>query len=579
MQSQQGKPGVFAIHRSEYPVHPSDFKLPKRMQAMSDSRQSKSRQGFRVKTLAAMMTLALAQVPGQAVYAEAPLALKEAVAAGVDARAKLVQEMVDSIFSFAEPGFQEIKTSEYITGILEENGFTIEHGVAGIPTAWTATWGEGGPLISLGSDIDGLLGLSQYPGSPTIKPMIPGAPGHGEGHNSGMPAMVAAALAAKEVMEANNIPGRIMLWPGVAEELLATKAFFVRDGLFKNVDATIFSHVGNSLGTGWGDSGNNGMVSVEYTFQGRTAHAAGAPWSGRSALDAVEIMNYAWNMRREHLPISQRSHYVITNGGGQPNVVPDVASVWYYFRDHDFESVRNLFEVGNTISEAAAMASETTVSRRILGYAAPNHGNKPMAEAAYKNIELVGMPVWSEDDLAFAEAVQRNTRTSFVPYVGGEGPRSPLNTEISPLSAPEEGGRPTGGGSDDIGDIMWTVPTITIRYPSNIPGTTGHHVTAAMAMATPIAHKGAVTGAKAVAMTVLDLMTTPELLAEARDYFENVQLKGMSYAPVLSAEDKPGIHLNKELMDQLRPEMSKFYYDPSKYSSYLEQLGIPYPPL
>jgi len=536
---------------------------------------------IRKKILASMVAAAILPLPFSEAFAEAPMELKQAVIAGVDARAKLVQEMVDSIFSFAEPGFQEFKTSEYITGILEANGFTIERGVAGIPTAWTATWGEGGPLISLGSDIDGLLGVSQKPGSPVIEPLIPGAPGHGEGHNSGMPAMVVAALATKDVMEANNIPGRIMLWPGVAEELLATKAFFVREGLFDNVDATIFSHVGNSLGTGYGTSSGNGMVSVEYTFRGRTAHAAGSPWSGRSALDGVEIMNYAWNMRREHLPISQRSHYVITNGGGQPNVVPDVASVWYYFRDHDFEAVRSLFETGNTIADAAAMASETTVTRRILGYAAPQHGNKPMAEAAQKNIEMVGMPVWSEDDLKFAEAVQRNTRASFVPYVsGGNDEReSALETEVSELSLPETGNRPTGGGSDDIGDIMWTVPTITIRFPSNIPGTIGHHVTAAMAMATPIAHKGAVAGGKAVGLTLLDLITTPELIAEAKDYFTNVQSNEMKYAPVLGPDDMPGIHLNKDLMDRLRPEMSKYYYDPSRYDSYLEQLGVPYPPI
>ncbi|MGA0806017.1 MAG: peptidase dimerization domain-containing protein, partial [Pseudohongiellaceae bacterium] len=416
---------------------------------MTNDRKHKHSIGHKKKFLAVFMAAAMLPLPFSAALAEAPPELKEALLAGVEARSKLVQEMVDSIFSFAEPGFQEIRTSEYITGILEANGFAIEHGIAGIPTAWTATWGEGGPLISLGSDIDGLLGLSQKPGVPTIEPIIPGAPGHGEGHNSGMPAMVVAALAAKDVMVANNIPGRIMVWPGVAEELLATKAFYVRDGVFDGVDATIFSHVSSSLGTSYGQSGGNGMVSVEYTFRGRTAHAAGAPWSGRSALDGVEIMNYAWNMRREHLPISQRSHYVISNGGGQPNVVPDVASVWYYFRDHDFEAIRELFETGNRIAEAAAMASDTTVTRRVLGYAAPQHGNKPMAEAAYKNIQMVGMPDWSEDDLAFARAVQSNTRASFVPYAGGgNGEReSPLETDISELSEPELITRPTGGGS------------------------------------------------------------------------------------------------------------------------------------
>lgn len=531
----------------------------------------------KTRLLSSLIVLALGSLTAATVQAQASLELKQVVAIGVDQRTKLVQEMVDSIFSFAEPGFQEVETSKYITGILEANGFVIERGIAGIPTAWTATWGSGSPLIALGSDIDGLLGLSQFPGTADIKPMVPGAPGHGEGHNSGMPMMVAAALALKEVMERDGIEGRLMLWPGVAEELLATKAFYVRDGVFDDVDATIFSHVGRNLGTGWGDSGNNGMVSVEYTFRGKTSHAAGAPWAGRSALDAVEVMNYAWNLRREHLPLTQRSHYIISNGGGQPNVVPDVASVWYYFREQDFQSVRNLFEIGNTISEAAAQATETTVTRRVLGYAAPNHGNRPMAEAAYENIKLTGLPAWSDADQQFAAMVQKGNRTSFVPYAGG-GDFEPLATEIPPLSTPETRGPSTGGGSDDIGDIMWSVPTITIQYPSNIPNTTGHHVTSAMAMATPIAHKGAVAGAKVVAMTVLDLLLSPTLLTDAKDYFQNVQLKGMSYDPVLTAEDKPAIHLNKELMDQMRPRMREFYYDPTKYGSYLEQLGITYPP-
>ncbi|MEX0741054.1 MAG: peptidase dimerization domain-containing protein [Pseudohongiella sp.] len=508
--------------------------------------------------------------------------LKESAMDLVDQRAKLVQEMVDSIFSFAEPGFQEFETSAYITNILEENGFEIVQGIAGIPTAWTATWknGDGGPKIGLGSDIDGLLGLSQIPGQPTIEPLVRGAPGHGEGHNSGMPAMVAAALSVKELMLEHDIEGELMLWPGVAEELLATKAFFVRDGIFDDVDANIFTHVSRSLSTSWGPSGGNGMVSVEYSFEGSTSHAAGAPWAGRSALDAVEIMNISWNMRREHLPLTQRSHYVITNGGGQPNIVPGEASVWYFFRDTTFEGIRNLFEIGNTISEAAAMASGTEVTRRVLGYAAPQHGNRPMAEAAHKNFMIVGHPKWSEDDIAFANAIKRETTTSFVPYMnrGTDEDEELLATDIEPLRDPLPPGSARGGGSDDIGDIMWNVPTITIRYPSNVPYTTGHHVTAAMAMATPIAHKGAVAGAKAVALTTLDLLTDPSLVAAARDYFENEQLQGMSYDPVLTEDDMPGIHLNKEIMDQMRPLMREFYYDPSRYDSYLEQLGIEYPP-
>lgn len=522
--------------------------------------------------LAVGLGIALAAQAAESVPASAQL--KQEVAAGVDKRAKLVQEMVDSIFSFAEPGFQEFKTSEYITGILKSNGFTIKTGVSGIPTAWTATWGTEGPLIAVGSDIDALLGLSQMPGTSEVKPMVEGAPGHGEGHNSGMPVMVAAAISAKEVMQKHGIKGRIMVWPGVAEELLATKAFYVRDGVFKDVDANIFSHVGRDLGTSWGPAGNTGLVSVEYTFHGRSSHAGAAPWNGRSALDGVELMNIAWNMRREHLPLTQRSHYVITNGGGQPNVVPDVASVWYYFREGDFTSIRNLFSLGNTIAEAAAMGTETKVTRRLQGYAAPNYANKPIAEAAYENMKTVGMPKWSADDQAFAKAVQEANVTSFLRKAA-----EPLATEVAPLTTPEIARQRAVGGSDDIGDIMWNVPTIVVRFPSNIPNTIGHHVTAAMPMATPIAHKGAVTGAKVVAMTVLDLMTDPALLASAKDYFNNVQLKEAKYDPVLTAQDTPAIHLNKDLMERMRPQMTKFYYNPKKYGTYLEQLGIAYPNL
>ncbi len=520
----------------------------------------------RARTLKAVLLAAALTAPGALAHAEPTEAMRAAALAKVDANAKLAQEMVDQVFSYAEPGFQEFKTSEYLTGVLEKNGFKIQRGVAGIPTAWTATWGEGGPLIALGSDIDGLLGLSQYPGKPAITPMVEGAPGHGEGHNSGMPMMIVAALAAKDVMEKNKIPGRIMLWPGVAEELLATKAFYVRAGLFKDVDASIFAHVSRDFSTGWGPAGNNGMVSVEYNFKGKTAHAAGQPWDGRSALDGVEVMNVAWNMRREHLPLTQRSHYVITDGGGQPNIVPGTATVWYYFREQNFKSIRDLYELGNKISEAAAMATDTTVSHRVLGYAAPNYGNKPLAEAAYANIKRVGMPQWSEADKAFAKAVQTTNKLK----------GDPLPTEVGKLTTPDDRSG-FGGGSDDIGDIMWTVPTITIRYPSNIPGAIGHNVTSAMAMATPIAHKGVVQGAKAVALTVLDIATTPQLVADAKAYFNDVQLKDQKYDPVLQPSDQPAIWLNAETMQRLRPKMEPYYYNSKKYKTYLDQLGIAYP--
>ena len=230
--------------------------------------------------------------------------LKQEVVADVESKAKLTQEMVDQIFSFGELGFQEIETSKYLVNLLRKEGFTVQEGYAGIPTAWVATWGSGKPVISLGSDIDGIPQASQMPGVACRLPMVPGAPGHGEGHNSGQGVNITAALAVKRLMEREKLPGTIKIWPGVAEELVATKAYFVRAGLFNDVDVTLFSHVSSGFGTAWGQPDGNGLVSVEYTFKGISAHGAGAPWRGRSALDAVELMNVAWNFRRLGRPVS-----------------------------------------------------------------------------------------------------------------------------------------------------------------------------------------------------------------------------------------------------------------------------------
>lgn len=269
-------------------------------------------------------------------------AMKADLAGQIDGMKKQAQVMVDTVFSFGELGFQEFETSKYLTGILENAGFKVERGVAGIPTAFLATWGEGKPIIALGSDIDDIPQASQKPGVAYHDPMIEGAPGHGEGHNSGMPLNILAALAVKRVMEREHLKGTLMLWPGVAEELLGSKAYYVRAGLFKNVDAVLFCHVASNLTVSYGPMPGDGLVSVEYLFKGESAHAAGAPWRGRSALDAVELMDVGYNFRREHLRLATRVHNVITNGGDQPNVVPPTASVWYYFREADYEHIINL---------------------------------------------------------------------------------------------------------------------------------------------------------------------------------------------------------------------------------------------
>ena len=496
--------------------------------------------------------------------------LKRAAAEHVDSMAKLAQEAVDSVFSFGELGFQEVETSKYLTGVLEKNGFKVTRGVSGIPTAWVATFGSGKPVIALGSDIDGIPQSSQKPGVAYKDPIIEGAPGHGEGHNTGVPLNIVAAIAVKRIMERDKIPGTIMLWPGVAEELVASKAWFIRDGMFKDVDAVLFTHVAANLQTSWGAGGGNGLVSVEYNFEGETAHSAGAPWRGRSALDAVELMSIGWQYRREHLRLSQRSHSVITNGGDQPNVVPRNASIWFYFRENDQPHIQELWDIGNKMAEGAALMTNTTWTSRILGTAYPQHFNKTLAETMYANIQRVGLPEWSEADQALAKGLQKELGN---PRIEG------LATKLAELGKPVPIEENMGGGSDDIGDISWNVPTITLRYPANIPGLPGHNWSSGIASATPIAHKGVVAGAKAQAMTVLDLLTRPEILKSAWDYFNNVQTKDVKYIPFIKKDTPPPTHLNTQILEKYREQMRKYYYDPSKYPTYLDQLGITYPTL
>jgi aminobenzoyl-glutamate utilization protein B len=539
--------------------------------------------------LIAVLAVAVSAVP----QAQRPAPATPAPAAPVDPRVEklkalldadvsspamydLGQQMNDMIFSFGEIGFQEVETQRYLGKLLRDHGFAVEDGVAGIPTAWVAKWGSGRPVIAFGSDIDGIPQGSQKPGVAYHDPLVEGAPGHGEGHNSGTPLNIVAALAVKKVMEREKLPGTLMIWPGVAEELLGTKAHFVRAGLFKDVDVVLYNHIGSNLGTSWGDGGGSGLVSVEYNFEGETAHSAAAPWRGRSALDAVELMNVGWNYRREHLRLSQRTHYVVTNGGDQPNVVPRNAGVWYYFRETDYESIKNMWDIGDKMAQGAALMTNTKWTSRVLGTAWPRHTNRTLAETMHANITRVGLPQWSEADIALAKATQRMMNS---PEVGlATGPIGPLRGRERIPDAEK-----LGGPSDDIGDITWNVPTVSLSYPANFQAGPGHHWANAIPMATPIAHKGVNAGARVQALTALDLVLRPDLVSQARDYFENVQLKQRKYASFLRPQDQPAIWLNKTTMDRYRPAMRKYYFDPAKYKTYMDQMkaefGIVYPTL
>ena len=495
---------------------------------------------------------------------------KSELAEAIDGRRKFTANIVDQIFSFAELGFQEFETSAYLVELLREHGFTVEEGVAGIPTAWVATWGSGRPKISLGTDIDNIPKASQTPGVACYLPLVEGAPGHGEGHNSGMAVQITAALAVKELMEREGLQGTIQIWPGVAEELVATKAYYVREGMFEDVDIVLYAHVGNNLSTSWGMTPGTGLISAMFTFEGSAAHAGGAPWRGRSAADAANLMEVGWNFRREHLRTQHRSHSVIYDGGDQPNVVPSKASIWFYFREKNYPQIRDLFAIGDSIAQGAAMMSGTVLDDvRIIGSAWPGHFNQVIAEAMYENIQQVGLPQWTENDQRFAQATQRE--------VGAF--ESGLATELSILRPALTEAQRTAGFADDIGDISWNVPTATLSFPSNIPDLPGHHWANAMAMATPIAHKGATQGAMAQAMTLLDFMVQPELVDQAWDYFDNIQNREIQYTPFIRPSDQPATEMNAEIMEDFREEMREYYYDSDRYDSYLDQLGVSYPRL
>ncbi len=496
--------------------------------------------------------------------------LKDEVLEMVQADAKMVQEIVDMLFSFGELGMQEFETQRYLTGILEDHGFEIEVGVAGMPSAWTARWsnGRGEPVIALGSDVDGIPQSNQKPGVAYRDPILSMAPGHGEGHNSGQAVNIVAALNVKELMEREGIDGTLLIWPGVAEEQLGSKAYFVRDGVFDGVDVNLFTHVSSNFSMTWGHTAGNALVSAQFRFQGETAHSAGSPWRGRSALDAVMLMAQAWEFKREHLRPPQRSHYIIVEGGDQPNVVPQFATIWFFLREVDYERVTQMYDAAKLMAEGAALMTGTQIDTIMtIGSAWNRHFNRPVAEVSYANIERVGLPEWSDADIALANGLQVEL---------GQEPRG-LATELTPLRGPIDLRNYAGGGSDDIGDVSWNMPTVTLRYPANMPGGPGHNWANGIAMATPIAHKGSLAGAKVQALTLLDLFLDGETVDQAWGYFNDVQTAETTYTPFITEDDQPAIWLNEDIMARWRERMRPYYYDPSRYSTYLEQLGIEYP--
>ena len=449
----------------------------------------------------------------------------------------------DSIWSFAELGMQEFKSSRLLADTLEEAGFTVEMGAAGMPTCFVASYGSGKPVIGILGEYDALPMISQKGRVPAQDPVVEGAPGHGCGHNTMGTAATAAAIAVKQAIDKYGLTGTIKVFGSPAEETLISRPYMVRAGLFEGVDAVIDNHSSSSLATGYG-RGGNAMYSVLFTFKGTTAHGAGAPWSARSALDAVELMNIAANYLREHLFYTYRMHYVIVEGGEAPNVVPDKASVWYYIRNSD-DRVEDMYERVVNCAKGAALATGTELTDiRVLSAIHQRNANKRLAELMYENIKIVGMPEWSEEEHAFAKALQKEL---------GRTERG-MPTQVPPLRRPSPVF--TGGGSSDVGEVTRVVPTTTLVFPGQVPGNIGHHWSCVAANYGSAAWKGLNAGAKVMAATAIDLFQKPDDLKAMWEEFQRFE-KAHPYKSFLPEDAEPPLDLNQELMNRFRARMER----------------------
>jgi aminobenzoyl-glutamate utilization protein B len=461
----------------------------------------------------------------------------------LDRNAKAIATLSDSIFYFAELGMQEIKTADLMCELLEKAGFKVERGISGFASGFCATCGSGVPVIAIHTEYDANPDNSQASGVAEQRAIVEGAPGHCEGHNVNAAVLVASALAAKAAIDAFGLAGTLKVFGAPAEEQLISRPYFVRDGWFDDVDVAFADHIGAGMSVGYGLI-QSALVSASFTFHGETAHAGVAPWKGRDALDGVVLMDMGLAQYREHMTPSVRAQRVITKGGDQPNVIPRTAAVWWMFRDSSAEGALKLFEQAKRIAEGAALMTNTSVSVDVISAVWPVRGNRTLAELFQREIELVGVPDWTkaEDDLA--RAVQARAKA----------PVEGLKRTIDGLKGPAV----QQPAANDAGDISWKVPMVKFYFPASIPHINFHHWAAGVPLATSIAHKGALAGAKVMAAAIVECLKSPAIVAEAKRTFKD-EIGGVEYRPLLPSDRMPPIDLNRATMEKYRPLMEKHY--------------------
>jgi aminobenzoyl-glutamate utilization protein B len=449
----------------------------------------------------------------------------------------------DSLFYFGELGLQEYRSAELMGAMLAEHDFKVERGISGFATAFLATYGQGSPVIAIHTEYDANPTNSQQSGMAERAEIVPGAPGHCEGHNVNGAVMVVGAIALRYVMEKFKQPGTLKIFGAPAEEQLLSRPFFVRDGLFDDVDISFHDHILDEFKADYGLI-QSAAVSADFTFRGESAHAAMFPFKARDALDAVVLMDSGMAQYREHLQPGMTAHRVITDGGVQPNVIPSRASIWWYFRHPTAEGARLLFEQGKKVAQGAALMTNCELEVNVRSAVWPVRLNQTMAETIQKNVEAIGMPVWSEEEQSFAKALQKGAG---VPVRG-------LRTQVTPVEGPTR----QIPASNDCGDVSWKVPMARVWFPGNVPNLAFHHWSAGAALATSIAHKGAVAGVKALATSVIDYLQNPDLLMQTKASFKR-EIGDAVYKPLLPDDQRPPIELNRAEMEKYRPQMERHY--------------------
>ncbi|UCG86097.1 MAG: amidohydrolase [Gemmatimonadota bacterium] len=471
------------------------------------------------------LTLVLSAVPCTSLTAQALSQEKRFALAAVDALSAEVHHMSQTLWDYSETAMLEYRSAEFLAGLLEADGFVVERGVAGMPTAFVASYGNGKPIVGVLAEYDALPGVGNAP-VPRREVRSDGVTsGQGCGHNLFGAASVATAMVLKRVIDEYGLRGTVRLYGTPAEETVVGKVYMAKAGLFEDLDAALEWHPG--LENAVNNERSRALNNFTVEFFGQAAHASADPWNGRSALDAVELMNHGVNLMREHVKESTRIHYVIPSAGEAPNVVPEYAKVWYYVRDADRAGVERYYDWILKIAEGAALATRTTYNVRLITGVHAVVFNRPLQEVMQRNLEAVGAPDFTAADQEFARQLQQALQLD----------ETGLSVEIKPLA---DEPLPISGGSTDVAEVSHITPTVGLTVTTAAAGIPWHSWATSASHGAEGSVRGALVAAKVLALTGVDMLTDASLLERARAFFAEVT-EGKPYVSPVPAQQAPPV--------------------------------------